>query len=278
VLDMKGGLAVVRTALAALADIGALDRLAIAVVSVSDEETGSVDGRRAIEGLARGAACGLVFEAGRPTDALVTRRKGTGKLAVAAKGRAAHAGNDLAVGINAIWALARFVDAVQRLPATLGGGVTLNVGTISGGSAANTVPADARCDIDLRIARADDGPTTIAAIDRIARELEAETGATFAITGGFRRQPLEHLPGTAALVARYEACARAEGLGGGDAGLVGGGSDANTLAELGVPAIDALGPRGRAYHTHDEHAEIATFAPRAMALVRFLLAAAHRVE
>jgi glutamate carboxypeptidase len=272
VLDMKGGLAVVRTALAALADIGALAAIPIAVVSVSDEETGSVDGRRVIEELARGAACGLVFESGRPTDAIVTRRKGTGKLAVVAKGRAAHAGNDLALGVNAIWAIARFVDAIQRIPAELGDGITLNVGLISGGSAANTVPAEARCEIDLRIVRGIDGPRLLAAIDRVARELEAQTGATFAITGGLRRQPLEHLAGTAALAARYAACARAEGLGCDDAGLVGGGSDANTLAELGVPAIDALGPRGRGFHTHDEYAELATFEPRANALVRFLLA------
>jgi glutamate carboxypeptidase len=270
VLDMKGGLAVIRTALAALADIGALADLPIAVVSVSDEETGSVDGRRAIEAIARGAARGLVFEAGRPSDALVTLRKGTGKLQVVAKGRAAHAGNEIGNGINAIWALARLIDAVQRVPADLGERITLNVGLVSGGSAANTVPANARCEIDVRVARAQDAPRLLAAIDQIARALEPETGATFAITGGLRRQPLEHLPGTPALAARYEACARAEGLGGGDAGLVGGGSDANTLAELGIPVIDGLGPRGRGYHTHNEHAEIVTFVPRVMALVRFL--------
>ena len=271
VLDMKGGLAVIRTALAALADTGALATLPIAVVSVSDEETGSLDGRRAIEALARGAACGLVFESGRASDALVTRRKGTGKLAVVAKGRAAHAGNDLALGVNAIWALARLIDAVQRLPSELGDDITLNVGLISGGSAANTVPAEARCEVDVRVARAVDGPRLLAAVDHIALEIERETGASFAITGGLRRQPLEHLPGTPALAARYEACARAEGLGGGDAGLVGGGSDGNTVSAVGVPAIDALGPRGRGFHTHDEYAELATFAPRANALVRFLL-------
>lgn len=269
VLDMKGGLAIIRTALAALADLGVLAELPLAVVSVSDEEIGSVDGRRVIEDLARGAAAGLVFEAGRMTDAIVTQRKGTGKLKVTARGKAAHAGNDLASGINAIWALSRFIDGVQRLT---DGGTTVNVGLVRGGSSVNTVPAEATCDIDLRVVRGADGEQLLVAIDQLARELGEATGATFVIEGGLRRQPLERLPGTAAILERYAAAARAEGLGGDEAPLMGGGSDANTLAAIGIPAIDGLGPRGRGFHTHDEFAEVATFEPRVMALVRYLLA------
>ncbi|MBC7975386.1 MAG: M20/M25/M40 family metallo-hydrolase, partial [Myxococcales bacterium] len=40
-LDMKGGLSVIRTALAALDEVGVLGELALAVISVGDEETGS---------------------------------------------------------------------------------------------------------------------------------------------------------------------------------------------------------------------------------------------
>jgi glutamate carboxypeptidase len=53
--------------------------------------------------------------------------------------------------------------------------------------------------------------------------------------------------------------------------VVGGGSDANTLSALGVPCIDALGPRGSGFHTHEEQIEIATLAPKAEALIRFLV-------
>jgi len=269
VLDMKGGLAIIRTALAALADIGALEGLPLAFVSVSDEEIGSVDGRRVIEELARGAAAGLVFEAGRMNDAIVTLRKGTGKLKVTARGKAAHAGNDLASGINAIWVLARFIDGVQRMSE---GGTTVNVGLVRGGTSANTVPAEATCEIDLRIVRGADSERLLVAVDQLARQLAEETGAKLTIEGGIRRQPLERLPGTAAILERYAAAARAEGLGGDEAALMGGGSDANTLAAVGVPAIDGLGPRGKGFHTHDEFAELATFEPRVMALVRYLLA------
>jgi glutamate carboxypeptidase len=263
VLDMKGGLLVVRAALVALHDAGALAGLPVGLVTVADEETGSLDSRGFLEELARGAAAALVFESGRPGDEIVVARKGVGTLQVAVTGKAAHAGNDLRAGINAIWALARFVDRAHALG--------VNVGTFRGGTTANTVAEHAACAIDLRFVRAADGDHLVAELDRLARELAAETGARFVLSGGIKRPPLEPTEASRALAARYGACARAEGLGAGEAPLAGGGSDANTVSAVGVPAIDGLGPRGRGYHTHDEQIEIATLAQRTRALVRFLL-------
>ncbi|MCA9620326.1 MAG: M20/M25/M40 family metallo-hydrolase, partial [Myxococcales bacterium] len=60
------------------------------------------------------------------------------------------------------------------------------------------------------------------------------------------------------------------GLGGPEAPLIGGGSDASTVAAIGIPAIDGLGPRGSGFHTHDELIEISSLAMRLEALVRFL--------
>lgn len=269
VLDMKGGLATIRTALAALADVGALAGLPLAVVTVADEETGSSDSRTLLEDLARGACAALVFESGRATDALVTQRKGTGKIAVTVHGKAAHAGNNLADGVNAVWALARFVDVAQRAT-DWERGVTVNVGLFTGGTSANTVPAEATCAIDFRYVRAVDGHALMSALDHAAQALAAETGARFVIEGGIRRAPLERSDASVALLRRYEACALAEGLRGGEAPLQGGGSDANTVSAVGVPAIDALGPRGKGFHTHDEYIELPTLAQRTRALVRFL--------
>ncbi len=270
VLDMKGGLALIRCALAVLADLELLAELPLAVISVADEETGSTDGRRAFVDLAEHAALGLVFEAGRVNDALVTQRKGTGKLVVQVAGRAAHAGNDLAAGINAIWALARFVDGAQRMTRA-DGSVTINVGLMAGGSSANTVPATASCEIDLRAASRRDADAVLAELRALAEALAAETGATFTLQGGMRRQPLERSAASDRIAAHYGGFARQAGLSDQLAPLMGGGSDANTLAELGIPAVDGLGPRGRGFHTPQEHAEIATFAPRLLALLAFLL-------
>jgi glutamate carboxypeptidase len=270
-LDMKGGLLVVRTALRALGEVGALEELPLAVISVADEEVGSPDSRALIEELARGARAGLVFESGRRDDSIVTQRKGTGGIKVAARGRAAHAGNAHADGVNAIWGLARLIDRLQQLT-SYDRGVTVNVGVVAGGEAKNTVPGRAECGVDIRFVHGDDGTDLVAAIDRAARAVSAETGVTFALDGGVRRQPLERSAASQALYRLYADCARRFGLGGDECGLVGGGSDANTVSAVGVPAIDALGPRGAGFHTHDEYIELSTMIPRAQALIAALVA------
>ena len=272
-LDMKGGLLVVRTALQALAEAGALDALPVALVTVGDEEIGSPTSRELIEELARGARAGLVFESGRRDDTIVTRRKGTGGVKVVARGRAAHAGNQHRDGINAIWGLARLIDRLQRLT-DHDRGITVNVGLVSGGEAKNTVPAHAECGIDIRFVRAVDGNDLVAAIDKAARAVAEESGVSFAIEGGVRRSPLERSDASAELCRLYSENARRFGMGGGECGLVGGGSDANTVSAVGVPAIDGLGPRGAGFHTHDEYIELSTLVPRAQALIATLLALA----
>ncbi len=270
-LDMKGGLAVIRAALAALDEVGVLAALPIAVISVSDEEIGSPSSTPHLIELARPAQCALVFESGRAGDAIITRRRGVGAMTVVAHGVAAHAGNNHKDGANAIWALSRFVDAAQRL-SDYSRGRTVNVGTFTGGTSKNTVPDRAECVLDLRYETVADAELLVGEL-RAAAEAAAAgvAGARIETTGGIRRLPLERTAASAALRDEYAACARAAGLGDGEAALLGGGSDANTIAPLGVPAIDGLGPRGAGFHTQNEYVELATFAPKAEALVRFLL-------
>jgi glutamate carboxypeptidase len=270
VLDMKGGLAVIWGALAALDEVGELTQLPIAVVCVADEEIGSPESAPHLQEVARGAACALVFESGRAGDAIITRRKGVGAMTVVAHGKAAHAGNFHKDGANAIWAIAKFVEAAQRLT-DYARGVTVNVGQIVGGTSKNTVPDRAECRLDLRYETVADAEVLVAAL-RVAADAAALAvpGVTVEVTGGANRLPLERTPASAALREEYAACARAVGLGDGEAALLGGGSDANTVAPLGVPAIDGLGPRGAGFHTTGEYAELATFVPKAEALLRFL--------
>lgn len=271
VLDMKGGIATVHSALTALSATGLLEGLPLAFVCVADEEVGSPDSRPFVAEWARGASAALVFEAGRPTDAIITQRKGTGSVSVRVRGKAAHAGNAHADGVNAIWALARFVDAAQSLT-DYERGVTVNVGTIAGGSSKNTVPESAECVLDFRLLRRADGERVMTELEAAARRISEETRASFELDGGVRRPPLERSEGSAALFQRYAACAAAEGLGHAESPLLGGGSDANDVAALGVPVIDGLGPRGRGFHTHDEYIETPTLLARTRALIRFLAA------
>jgi len=268
VFDMKGGLVVMRFGLAAAGRCGLLARVPVAGLVVSDEEVGSPESQPLLRARARGAACALVFESGRPGDLVVTRRKGVSSVRVEARGVAAHAGNEPERGRSAIWALARFVDRAQALsePAR---GRSVNVGTFHGGTSKNTVPDLATCEVDLRYTTAADGRTLEDAL-RDAARAAALPGTTLEVSRGSSRAPLERTTASAALAAEYGACQRACGLGDGEAPLAGGGSDACTTAEAGIPSIDGLGPRGAGYHTPREEVDLTSLVPKAQALLRFL--------
>jgi glutamate carboxypeptidase len=271
VLDMKGGLVVVAWALKALAAAGILSSLpGLKAVIVADEEVGSPEGQAVIQKAIQGAQGALVFEAGRKGDLVVTRRKGTGSMTLVAHGKAAHAGNAHKDGVNALWALAKLVDRVQSLT-DYGRGVTVNVGKMSGGTSKNTVPDRAEAVIDIRFESRADGEKLVESIREAADECAAGVpGSRIELTGGIARLPLERTDESFKLMEAYGACARAAGLGAGEAALVGGGSDASTSAAMGIASIDGLGPRGIGFHTHDEQIEIVTLVQKAQALARFL--------
>jgi glutamate carboxypeptidase len=133
------------------------------------------------------------------------------------------------------------------------------------------VPDRAECKVDLRYETVADAQALVGALAACADAAAASVpGVRLEISSDASRLPLERTPASAALYAEYAACARAAGLGDVEAALVGGGSDANTVATLGVPAIDGLGPRGAGFHTTSEYVELASFVPKAEALVRFL--------
>lgn len=275
VLDMKGGLVVVAYALRAVAETVGLDAIApLRVVVVADEEVGSPEGQGVIREAIRGASSCLVFEAGRKGDLVITRRKGTGGMTATAFGKAAHAGNAHKEGANAIWALARFVDRVQALT-DYSRGITVNVGKLVGGQGKNTVPDEARCEVDLRFETREDGEALEAAIRAAAAQAaESVQGTRIEVGGGIGRLPLERSASSVALMESYLEAARSVGLGSGEAPLIGGGSDASTSSAMGIASIDGLGPRGIGFHTKDEQIEVATLLLKAQALARFLVARA----
>jgi glutamate carboxypeptidase len=271
VLDMKSGLLVIAWALKALArEFGFAGLPPLVVVSVGDEEVGSPEGAPLLRKAIAGAQACLVFESGRANDAIVTSRKGSGTVTAQAHGKAAHAGNGHAEGINAIWALSRFLDAAQQLT-SYEKGATVNVGLVSGGTARNTVPAEATAQLDLRFtSQADAEDLRIALRGAAVAAGAAVKGARVEIIEGLFRAPMERTLASAALARAYGACAKFEGLGDGESPRVGGGSDACTAHAMGIPSIDALGPRGKGFHTHEECIELDTVLPRIKALARFL--------
>ena len=271
VLDMKGGLVVVAWALKALAEAGTLQQLpGLRLVIVADEEVGSPEGQGVITTNIAGASGALVFEAGRKNDLVITRRKGTGAVTVIAHGKAAHAGNAHKEGANALWALAKLVDRAQGLT-DYARGVTVNVGKVTGGTSKNTVPDRAEALIDLRFETRADGEALVEALRKAADECAASVqGTRIEIEGGIARLPLERTDASVRLMESYGEAAAASGLGKGEAGLIGGGSDASTSHAMGIASIDGLGPRGIGFHTKDEQIEIRTLVQKAQALARFL--------
>jgi glutamate carboxypeptidase len=268
VLDMKSGIALMLHALAALQEWhGGLPR-PVTMLLVSDEEVGSESSRSITESLAKQAAAVLVLEPsyGRQ-GAVKTARKGVGEYLVRVTGKASHAGLDFQKGANAILELARQIEKISRFT-DLKKGLTVNVGIVSGGSRTNVVPAEAAAQIDVRIARIKDA----AGIDKKMRSLRPfNRKCKIELTGGINRPPMERTAGVAALYEQAAAIARELGWKLGEA-AVGGGSDGNFTASLGIPTLDGLGGVGDGAHAAHEHILISEL-PRRAALIAGLIEA-----
>ena len=272
-LDMKSGIALMVHALAGLQEWhskeqnGGLPR-PVTVLLVSDEEVGSGSSRAITESLAKKAAAVLVLEPsyGRQ-GAVKTARKGVGEYLVKVSGKASHAGLDFQKGVNAILELARQIEKISRFT-DLKKGLTVNVGIVSGGSRTNVVPAEAAARIDVRVARIKDA----AGIDKRMRSLRPfNRKCKIEITGGINRPPMERTAGVARLYAQASAIARELGWKLGEA-AVGGGSDGNFTAGLGIPTLDGLGGVGDGAHATHEHILISEL-PRRAALIAGLIEA-----
>jgi glutamate carboxypeptidase len=94
-------------------------------------------------------------------------------------------------------------------------------------------------------------------------------GAKLQILGGFNRPPMERKT-SAALYAKARSLARQMGLRLREA-YVGGGSDGNFTAALGVPTLDGLGAVGEGAHTPDENILIRALPARAALLAGLLV-------
>ena len=266
VLDMKSGIALMLAAISGLRDWdGELPR-PVSVLLVSDEEVGSDSSRVITESLAKKAAAVLVLEPSYGRDGAVkTARKGVGEYEIKVTGKSSHAGLDFEKGANAILELARQIERVSGFT-DLKKGLTVNVGIVSGGSRTNVVPAEAIAQVDVRIARMKDG----AGIDKKIRGLRAfNRKCKVEISGGINRPPMERTPGVAGLYAAAVGIAADLGWKLGEA-AVGGGSDGNFTAGMGIPTLDGLGGVGDGAHAVHEHILISEL-PRRAALVAGLI-------
>ena len=257
IFDMKSNCALVFELLRALQTIDGGLRRPITVLLTCDEESGSAAGRALVEEEARKAHVVLVMEPSASGGRAKTERKGTGMFTVEVRGRAAHAGLDPEKGVNAVLELARQTVRLNELndPAN---GTNVTVTMFSGGTATNVVPASATSEVDMRFTSLDLG----VAVESDIQNLKVfDSRAQIQVIGGINRPPLARTEKVVALYERARAIAALVDFDLGEAS-VGGGSDGNFAAALGMPVLDGLGIEGDGAHADHEHIIIDNIATR----------------
>ena len=263
--DMKAGIVQALFALETLQRSNTSPRKRLVFLWTSDEEIGSESSHKLIEAEARRSDAVFVLEPSfGPRGLLKTARKGVGEAELIVHGRASHAGLAPEEGINAIHELARQLTRIEKWNDSRRG-VTINAGIIEGGTRTNVIPERARAVLDLRAMKISD----MRSVERRLHALHsADRRARLEITGGFDRPPLERKM-SAALFARAKLLAAQMALPLGEC-TVGGGSDGNFTAALGVPTLDGLGAVGDSAHSSREHVLIKTMPARAALLAALL--------
>lgn len=262
VLDMKSGIALMLHAIEALQEWHGEVPRPVTVFLVSEEEVGSYSSRKITEALAKQSAGVLVLEpAAGLLGAVKTARKGVGEYTLRVKGVAAHAGLDPGKGHSAILELARQISVLAKLN-NLRQGVSVNPGVIAGGTRTNVIAAEASVAIDVRIRSAKQAT----GINRKLHSLKPfDKHCKLEIAGGINRLPMERTAGVAALYKKARAIARDVGWDLEEA-AVGGGSDGNFTAGMGIPTLDGMGGVGEGAHATHEYILLSELPRRALLL------------
>ena len=267
VADMKGGLVVLFEALRGLQAQGSLDDADWTILLNSDEEIGSLGSRGVIEREARRAQVGFVFESAHD-GGMVRSRRGLGQFHLAVQGVDAHAGSAHDQGRSAIHEIAAKILRIEALT-DYDRGLTLNVGTVQGGTKRNIVPEHAEAWIDVRYDAPELGQEVQQALDAVARE-EVVDGTRTTLWGRLHRPPKQPTPQVDALLEQHERVARALGILLPQPRHAGGGTDGSLMGAVGLATLDSMGAVGGAAHTSREHVDLSSLPSRA-ALAAVLL-------
>jgi glutamate carboxypeptidase len=270
IFDMKANCALAIEVLRTLEELNIAPSFGVSLVLTCDEEVGSLSGWPLLERVARSqedTRYAFVMEPPAPGGRVKTGRKGTGIFEIKVEGRAAHAGLEPEKGASAILELARQTEQLHSINLS-GTGITLNVGVIQGGTRSNVVAAEAQGEIDVRFSTEAESLE----IERILSNLKPidERTKVF-VSGGINRPPMERTAAVIELFEKARDVAVQLDFELGEA-QVGGASDGNFLAAMGIPVLDGLGISGDGAHAIHEHIEADDIARRG-ALIGGLLTA-----
>ena len=233
--------------------------LNICVIHNPDEEISSFYSREVIIEKAKMSKFAFVMEPSSADGSMIKERKGIEKLKIHFKGRPSHAGDAPQEGRSAINELAHWIVRMNTL-IDYDAGVSVNAGTIQGGSVPNVVPEHAQMELDYRYSN----PADVTAFFDMLEELqshatEMEIGINIEVIG--KRPPMVDVPGAKALRSVFE------GVGKQIDTFVsfkksGGVSDANFTTSVGVPTVCSIGLIGGAFHTDHEYVELDSIVQR----------------
>jgi glutamate carboxypeptidase len=229
-----------------------------------DEETGSLKSREIIEKEAQNCLYSIILEPSL-NGKIKTRRKGVARYDIEFHGIAAHSGIEPDKGASAIKEMAQIILQVEEL-SNFERGTTVNVGIANGGSAVNVISEYAKISVDIRVWDNYEASRINDSI-RALKTKDPRVGIT--ISGGFNRPPMSPSEQTLKLVSKIKKLGKELNMCIEEAS-VGGGSDGNIIAPLGIPVIDGMGGDGGGAHTSNEFVRLETVVPRTAITTLFL--------
>ncbi len=265
VYDMKSGLIEVIWAFKACKELGIPLNKSFVVLCNSDEEIGSHSSKGLISELALKSAAAIICEPASDDGAIKSARKGSCSFNIKITGIASHAGSDHAKGRSAIEEMAHQILYIHSLT-DYAKGTTLNIGVVGGGTRPNVVADTATMKVDMRM-------TTMAEAERVIPLVKGikphRDGIQIEVKGDLGKPPFERTEATMRLFSILEEAAEDLDMKVTHT-MVGGCSDGNTTAALGVPTLDGLGAVGGGGHALHEHIIIDQTIEKAILFTQFI--------
>lgn len=270
VLDMKGGLTILFSTLAALQQDGN-QMIPIKVILEADEESNHLysDAHFIIMKEAKGALCAFNFETGFVDHGLVVQRSGCRDFSIEIHGRDCHMGNDPENGRSSILEMAHKIIEIESLT-NQEEQIWLNVGTITGGTVSNSRPAYCKAVINLHYTKREDFEIIKMKISEICKK-NWVAGTQTVIQEGVGYDVMERSAGNLKLLKIAQEAAQENRFPVPYGKHCGGGSDAAYTTAIHVPTLCAMGVEGARNHTTEEWADLNSLFVRTKEFIAIIL-------
>ena len=259
--DCKGGLIICLLVMKALKDEGYIDR-PIRFILQADEENGSrLSNHKTIDYMIEKAKdCCAFFNLECYRDGtIVTSRKGIRRYELTVHGKAAHS-SVCNQGISSVLEMSHKIIELEKLKQP--DDITINVGTIEGGTTTNTVPETCKISIDVRF----NDEKQMNEADNYIRNIVNTSyvpGTNASLKLISTRIAMEHKEENTILLNKINDVFSMSGLSLLSERKAAGGSDAAYTSNANIPTIDSIGVSGGYIHSKDEYANISSLADNA---------------